>query len=459
VSVGAKLIEGRGRLRSGKSEIAFPTMAEGFDAIQIALQFQLEDSEWWSEQRLRDHQRGQARILLAHARRTVPYYRERETYRPTPGSATTTDNGWRDLPILTRAQIQAAGKALHSDSVPKLHGQVRPVATSGSTGRPIRALDTGTTMIFFRAFNLRKFLWHDLDFSAKVAAIRKAPPKLGRLPNGSMEPVWTSAYHTGPSVLLDIGATVEEQLDWLMRQEPAYLLSHPTNLEALALRASARNLDMSWLRAVYGFGEPLDQSTRDILRANWKVPVWNDYSAVEIGMIGVQCPEHDHLHVMAESVLVEVLDDDGRPCAVGETGRVVLTPLHNFAYPLIRYEIGDYASLGGPCDCGRGLPVLTHVQGRQRNMLVLPGGDRRWPVFRRIEGLGLAGQYQLVQRDLDRIEAFVVPNRALDDADRAQLVKAVRSDIGFPIDVVLSVVEDIPRARSGKFENFRSEVP
>ena len=76
---------------------------------------------------------------------------------------------------------------------------------------------------------------------------------------------------------------------------------------------------------------------------------------------------------------MEVLDNHGRPCKEGETGRVVLTDLHNFTMPLIRYEIGDYAEVGPPCACGRGLPVLARILGRSRNMLTLPAGDRIWP--------------------------------------------------------------------------------
>ena len=84
---------------------------------------------------------------------------------------------------------------------------------------------------------------------------------------------------------------------------------------------------------------------------------------------------------MAESVLVEILNDDGTPCAPGEIGRVVVTALQNFATPLIRYEVGDYAEASAPCPCGRGLPVIRRIMGRVRNLLVLPDGKKIWPAF------------------------------------------------------------------------------
>ena len=76
-------------------------------------------------------------------------------------------------------------------------------------------------------------------------------------------------------------------------------------------------------------------------------------------MIVLQCPEHPHSHVQLEGVQVEILDDQGRPCRTGESGRVMATDLNSFAMPLVRYDINDYVVLGGPCSCGRGLAVIN----------------------------------------------------------------------------------------------------
>ena len=123
------------------------------------------------------------------------------------------------------------------------------------------------------------------------------------------------------------------------------------------------------LREVRTLGEASTPDLRALCREAWGVPLVDVYSAEEVGYIALQCPEHEHYHVQAESVLVEILDERGAPAPPGETGRVVVTDLHNFAMPLVRYEIGDYAEVGEPCACGRGLPVLRRIVGRVRNML------------------------------------------------------------------------------------------
>jgi phenylacetate-CoA ligase len=102
------------------------------------------------------------------------------------------------------------------------------------------------------------------------------------------------------------------------------------------------------------------------------------YSSEELGYMAIQCPVQNQYHVQSESLLLEVLREDGSSCALNEPGRIVVTSLLNYATPLIRYEIGDYGELAGPCSYGRDLPVLKTINGRVRNMLrhpmVVPAG-------------------------------------------------------------------------------------
>src|SRR5690606_42070577 len=135
--------------------------------------------------------------------------------------------------------------------------------------------------------------------------------------------------------------------------------------------------------------------------AAWQLEIKVIYSAEEVGYIAHQSPQDESYLVQAEHVIVEVLDADGAPCLPGEVGQVVVTTLNNFARPLIRYALGDYARVGGPAACGRGLPVLQDIRGRQRNMLRLPDGNRIWPRtgFKEYAAGAPVVQHQLVQLD------------------------------------------------------------
>src|SRR4030095_14752537 len=120
-------------------------------------------------------------------------------------------------------------------------------------------------------------------------------------------------------------------------------MTYPSNLRYLAAHCHAHGIAVPRLEHVTSFGEVLSDETREECRRAWDVPVIDCYSAQEVGPIALQCPSSEVYHVQSEATLVEVINDEGEPCRAGETGRVLLTPLNNYAMPLLRYEIGDHA--------------------------------------------------------------------------------------------------------------------
>lgn len=441
---------------SRRSGIYWPAMPVFVDAAVLALQYQLEQSQWWPAETLAEHQLRQIEALLAHAARTVPYYRGRLDAIAGLRRGELTMDGWRRLPVLRRPDIQENGAALVSRRVPKDHGKVADIHTSGSTGRPVTVKTTDITRLFYQAINLRYHLWHGRDLSAKTAKIARLASSAA-----SGEPTaWVAGYPSGPMVSFDVTRPVTEQLAWLEEVNPDYLLTYPSNLFSLAQRCEETGNGIPGLRQVATMGEVVEPEVRAACERVWEVPLADAYSAQELGMIALQCPEHPHYHVQSENVLVEILGEDGQPCAPGEVGRLVVTDLHNFATPLIRYEIGDYAEAGGPCPCGRGLPVITRVLGRTRNMLTLPSGEQMWPAFTKAlrQALPSLRQAQLVQRTRDEIEVRLVVASPLtpmeEDRARAALGKALSDAFAYRF----AYVDEIPRSPGGKFEEVKSEL-
>jgi phenylacetate-CoA ligase len=174
----------------------------------------------------------------------------------------------------------------------------------------------------------------------------------------------------------------------------------------------------------------------------------------------MQCPDGDCYHTQSENLLVEILDDSGTPCEPGQVGQVVITALHNFATPLIRYAIGDYAEVAEPCNCGRGLPSIKRILGRRRNLLTLPTGERFWPIFgtRKFRDISSAiRQYQVIQTTLDRLEVRLVTDQPLSADIERQLKELVVTTVGYPLCVDLVYPGEI-RVMAGKHEEFRSEI-
>jgi len=446
----------------------WPVVPESYPAKVLGLLFQLEQSQWLSPERLRERQFGQIARLLAHAAGTVPFYRDRLDALDLTSPEALSPERWHDVPILSRRDIQHGGTALYSTGIPKDHGRTSEISTGGSTGQPVKVRCTGLTELYWRAFALRDHCWHRRDLSQQLAAIRYTSNPSAQPPDGETLSNWGSAtrgiIQTGPGALLSVKSDVEQQAQWLKRRNPAYLMCYPTCALALARLFAERRETVSQLREIRTFGEIVEPNVRQAWQEAWGVPVVDVYSTGEVGYVALQCPEHEHYHVQSENVLVEILDEQNRPCSPGEIGRVVITTLHNFAMPLIRYEIGDYAEVGERCPCGRSLPVLNRILGRQRNMLLLPDGRRRWPSLEHVEGdrdtnLPPIGQMQVVQKTREEIEVNLVAARALSTDEESVLMTHLTQALGDSFRIDFNYVTHIPRSPSGKFEDFRCEIP
>ncbi|MCC7484166.1 MAG: phenylacetate--CoA ligase family protein [Burkholderiales bacterium] len=452
-------------LRSFHEGVAWPALPSQRGAALQALLFQLEQTQWWTPARLVEHQLRQLAGLVRHAWETVPWHRQRLAdagYRPDEGL---TPARWRALPVLGRRDIQDAGEGLLSGRLPPEYTPTIDTQTSGSTGQPVKIRGTQLDALMWEAITLREHLWHRRDFSARLAVIRANAPPAGGAARALMQRDWGppagEVFETGPSAVMGFGLDVAAQALWLMRHEPDYLLTYPANLAALIRHCSARGERPSRLKEVRTIGETVTPELRAACLEAWNVPLVDAYSSQELGYLALQCPEGSLYHVMSESVLLEVLDAGGAPCAPGETGRVVATGLHNLAMPLLRYELGDYAEAGPPCSCGRGLPTLKRILGRSRNMLRLPGGALRWPLvgFSRYREVAPIRQYQLVQRTLESIEARFVVDRPLGPDEEARLAGVIRSALGHDFRITFAYFDgEIPRTAGGKFEEFVSEV-
>ncbi|MBR46059.1 MAG: hypothetical protein CMM31_06210 [Rhodospirillaceae bacterium] len=142
----------------------------------------------------------------------------------------------------------------------------------------------------------------------------------------------------------------------------------------------------------------------------------------------------------------------------GETGEVVIMPLRNWAMPLLRYAIGDFAEVG-ECSCGHGLPALRRIMGRTRSMVRLPNGDEFYASFQDLlTGFDMIRQFQVVRREAEALEMKLVAPRELAAEEAARLPEVQRERFRHPFAVSFSYVDDIARSEGGKFEDYRDET-
>lgn len=444
-------------LQSALSGAVWPAVPAPGAATALAILHQLEQAQWLAPEVLAECQLQQLTLVLNHAWSTTAWYQSRWAGRFDP-AAPLTPEAVAELPLLSRRDLQENFEALRSTDCPPPHGPQQQRATSGSTGAPVRFLTTGLTTLYWNVLTLRDHLWHRRDLGRKLAVVRRESELSGAANWG---PATAGLVTTGPTVAHSIRTDADRLLDWLADEQPGYLSTYPSLVRELARTSIVRGVRLNGLVEVRTLAESLGPDVRELCREAWGVELKDVYSASETGYLALQCPDHEHYHAQSESMLVEVLDDTGRPCAAGEVGRVVVTTLHNFAMPLIRYDIGDYAEVGPPCPCGRGLPVLRRILGRVRNMLVTADGKRYWPSFGTLKLMDQLPirQHQFVQTAVRQIEARIVTDAPLSAEQEALLTGRVLSQL--PPGVGLKIVyrDSIGRSASGKFEDFVSELP
>jgi phenylacetate-CoA ligase len=255
--------------------IIWPPLPGARASAQFAILFQLDQSQWWPAEDLRRCQAMQLAELARHAADTVPFYRGRLAGVGDWPDFDPLGEAWLGLPLLTRADIQTAGDALLSRAMPAGHGRTGEIFTSGSTGRPIRAVRSELWGLFWSAFTVRDHLWHRRDLRGTLAAIRESGKGKDHYPDGTTTHRWGPAsgglFATGPTVSLNITTPIPQQMEWLQRRNPDYLLTHPTIAHRLAQHSLKHGLRLPRLKQIESISEILRPATREIVAAGWGV--------------------------------------------------------------------------------------------------------------------------------------------------------------------------------------------
>jgi phenylacetate-CoA ligase len=445
---------------------AWPPLADASISQVWVAYLELERTQWLPPEEIERQQLEQARTLLAHCITEVPYYRAAlRAAGIVPGAIRSMDD-FRRIPLLARRTYQEKTAQFIAAKLPPGTSATPVTQTSGSSGAPTKVHTTNMTQLWWYALYLRDLQWGHIDPAGTLASIRysgKTGPEREAMLRGAMLPYWSAPLEplivTGPSHGMDIAQDPRVQLQWLRRVAPDYLLSLPANLEALALLAK-RDGPIPSLRAIQSIASTLTPETQTLIEGVFGVPVKDLYSCFEAGYLASPCPDGHGLHVHAENVLLEVLDAQGQPCKPGETGRVCITHLHNLRGPFVRYELGDEATLGAACPCGRGLPLLAKVQGKVYPMFHLPKGGVKHcaPLANALRQVGGHWQHQVVQKAGDHVVLRLAVDPTWSEAHADAMTRTLHEFFEAPIRVDLELHDRLAAPASGKFQSMINEM-
>jgi phenylacetate-CoA ligase len=439
----------------------WPKQVGAADRLLLSFAEGLDQSQWLSAEQLHAGQMKAMSHLLNFAKANTEKFadRLRDYDEFTPDNVN--DELIRSLPLTHKSDLQENPLAYRAKFDPPQLGRIVEFSTSGSVGLPVKVKWNMYANTFVRAKTFRYHQWHKSDPLKKYASLKVVPLEKDGECKGFESRDWYPMLPGGTRVSQTATWTVARQLKWLQEQQPNYLQTYPSNAQELARYALENNIKLESLERFDCYGETLEAGCAELVKQAFGASLVDKYSSREVGELATRCPDTELYHIQSETVYLEVINSRGEHVKPGEIGQVVVTNLHNIAMPLIRYAIDDYAELGPPCSCGRGLPTLKRVMGRTRNMLTLPNGDKLWPRFssENLHDAAPIRQFRLTQTHLDRVVASVVPiDASLTESQVSDLKQEIWRYLPREMNVEIEEVEQIPRSAGGKYEDFKSEL-
>ena len=314
------------------------------------------------------------RDVVKHAYSTVPFYRQ--LYDSTRSSEVSSIDyqTFTQIPLVTKSDFRRTVlKYRTADDADT--SACMPLTTSGSTGTPITILIDPYAAAFRNALNLRMLWSYGVRPFHKIYRSRGGLTERIELQEGRAGEAGAWGFIKKRQYKLRLfSGNIQDDLEFLSKWKPATLIAAGSYCKALA-RASEIYARPLKFKLVVATAEMLSKPTRELIAETFHAEVLDHYGIEEVGSIAWECPNHAGYHINTDSVLVEILQD-GKPLPPGEIGELYVTSFHQKATPIIRYCTGDIGTtVEEQCPCGRGLTLMSKLQGRILNFIQTPEGN------------------------------------------------------------------------------------
>lgn len=439
------------------SGLLFPIHERLKHHTTVAVREQLEETQWWTRERLEALQLNRLRNLLTKAQNNVPYYRDLFTSIDFNAKNISSLDDLKRLPFLTKPIIRKNQEQLKSAKA----GKLARFNTGGSSGEPLIFFIGNERVSHDVAAKWRATRWWDVDIGDPEIVVWGSPIELS-----SQDRVRMLRDRVLRTKLLPAFEMSETKLDGFIetirRTRPAMLFGYPSSISLITHHAEKRGQPMNDLGIKVAFvtSERLYDHQRDEISRIFGCPVANGYGGRDAGFIAHQCPQGG-MHITAEDILVEIVDKDGNAVPNGTAGEVVITHLSTSEFPFIRYRTGDVAILSdAKCACGRGLPMLKEIQGRTTDFVMATDGTIMhglalvYPI-RDIPGIA---SFRVIQQTMESVAVQIVPSEGCAPDVEARIADGIKARLGQNIAVCVERVQEIPMEQSGKYRYVVSRV-
>jgi phenylacetate-CoA ligase len=419
---------------------------------------ELERTQWASPGQLQQLQVARLRGFLGAVGQLVPFYRElfdRMSFDP---SRITSVADLQVLPCLDKNTIRVNTDALRSENARSLV----KYNTGGSSGEPLVFYMGMARISHDVAAKWRATRWWGVDIGDPEVVLWGSPVEIGKQDRIKALRDRLFRSHLLPAFQMS-DDDMDRYIDQIERVRPTMLFGYASALSLLAAHAERRGRDLRHCGAKVAFatGETLYPEQRAVIERVFGAPVANGYGSRDGGFIAHQCP-HGSLHISAEHIVVELVDEAGQPVKAGEQGEIVTTHMATSDFPFVRYRTGDMAVMATePCSCGRGLPVLREVYGRNTDFVRTKAGNAMHALALIYEVRDKPGvkAFKLTQEVDYSLDLQLVAGAGLTAAVEQSIRLGILKRMGDCTDLRIRRVAEIPPEKSGKYRYVVSKVP
>jgi len=418
--------------------------------------YQFQKTQWHSFKQLKERQEKQLRKLIDFVYKNVPYCAklfDRLNIRP---ADITVIKDLEKLPILNKQII----KQNWQDFIPQNINRLKYVngSTGGSTGDPLRYIMS--TEDYERGVGL---LYRGLGYGGyklgdKVAIIagssliptRKSERKK-KIQEFFLNCQHYSSFEMSKENLFRYFYDINE---W----KPSFIRGYASSIYLFAKFIQNNNLKLSFQqKAIFTTAEKLFNKQREFIEQVFGTKVFDNYGLNDGGISAYECERHKGMHIDTERAILETVDDENNQ-VLNEKGKILATSLYNYSLPFIRYDTGDLGIISDfECACGRKMPLLKEIVGRETDFLKLNNVIIASPVLTVLFGRFDIEQYQITQDGSSSVLCKIVKGRTYEKENEEFIRKSFYTHVG-KIDIKFDYVNLIPATEGKKYKFIINNV-
>jgi phenylacetate-CoA ligase len=419
-----------------------------------------EESQYYSEDEIAELRWERLKSILEHAYTNTSFYKKRFDSAGITLKDIKSPEDLSKLPILARKDIQNNYEEMIARNFNK--DRLIEDMTGGSTATPVKFYYDWDRLSSRWAAKLRHNKWANWEIGDKAALLWGSSRDMKEISGFRAK---LRNYFLNRSISLDTSYFDEESMrDFTMkilRFKPKIFQAYASSMALFAKYVKKNNIKDIQPKGIITSAEVLQEQDRILIEETFECKVFNRYGCREVGTIATECSEHEGMHINAEGIFVEFINQN-RQFKEEDLGQIIVTDLLNYAMPLIRYQIGDVGKpLYKNCKCGKGLPLIEKINGRILDFIITPkgkmvslGGINAY-VIAKISGIQ---QLQFIQDQRDKLKITVIKGPTFDQNSIETLKRKLFQFMDEEMGIDIEYTDQILPEASGKFRFCKSSI-